>query len=179
MGEDDIMDHFRPGSKLFPPKMRTKAYMSTFGMLVVFAILMKFSWDYGFHPVVLWYFGPYTWTNAWLVLYTWLQHTDPSVPQYGEDEWTFVKGALTTIDRNYGIFDFFHHKIGSMHVLHHFFHEMPFYNADEATAAIKEFLGPLYNYDPTPWYMAMWRIAMTCHFVEDTKGIQYYKSFND
>jgi len=34
------------------------------------------------------------WTNAWLVLYTWLQHTDPSVPQYGEDEWTWVKGAI-------------------------------------------------------------------------------------
>ena len=39
------------------------------------------------------------WTNAWLVLYTWLQHNDPSVPQYGEDEWTWVKGALSTIDR--------------------------------------------------------------------------------
>jgi len=177
--EDDIMDHFRPGSKLFPPKMRAKAYMSTGGMLVVFAILMKFSWDYGFLPVVLWYFGPYTWTNAWLVLYTWLQHTDPSVPQYGEDEWTFVKGALTTIDRPYGIFDFFHHKIGSTHVAHHFFHEIPFYNGDEATAAIKEYLGPLYNYDPTPWYLAMIRIAKRCHYVEGIDGIQYYCSLED
>ena len=47
-----------------------------------------------FVPVACWYWGPYMWTNAWLVLYTWLQHTDPSVPQYGEDEWTWVKGAI-------------------------------------------------------------------------------------
>jgi len=176
---DDMMDHFRPNSKLFPPKMRTKAIISTAGMFVVLGIIAKITYDYGFVPVMLWYWGPYTWTNAWLVLYTWLQHTDPSVPQYGEDEWTFVKGALTTIDRSYGIFCFFHHKIGSTHVTHHFFHEIPFYNGDEATAAIKEFLGPLYNYDPTPWYKAMWRIGKRCHYVEGLEGIQYYKSLED
>jgi len=176
---DDMMDHFRPNSRLFPPKMRTKAYLSTAGMMFVLAIIVKLTWDYGFFPVLLWYWGPYTWTNAWLVLYTWLQHTDPSVPQYGDDEWTFVKGALTTIDRPYGIFDFFHHKIGSTHVAHHFFHEIPFYNGDEATLALKEYLGPLYNYDPTPWYKAMWRIGKTCHFVDGLEGIQFYRSFED
>lgn len=176
---DDMMDHFRPNSRLFPPKMRTKATLSTAGMFVVLGIIAKVTYDFGFVPVMLWYWGPYTWCNAWLVLYTWLQHTDPSVPQYGEDEWTFVKGALTTIDRSYGIFCFFHHKIGSTHVTHHFFHEIPFYNGDAATAAIKEFLGPLYNYDPTPWYKAMWRIGKRCHYVEGLEGIQYYKSLED
>jgi len=176
---EDFLDHYRPGSKMFPPKVQNKILISTLGVVFMHLVLLHLAIEHGPLPVLLWYVGPYMWTNAWLVLYTWLQHSDPSVPQYGEDEWTFVKGALTTIDRNYGIFDFFHHKIGSTHVLHHFFHEMPFYNADEATAAIKEFLGPLYNYDPTPWYQSMWRIAMTCHYVEDTKGIQYYKSFND
>lgn len=177
--EGEMMDHFRPNSKLFPPKMRTKAYISTAGMLVVFAIIAKLTFEYGFIPVLLWYWNPYVWTNAWLVLYTWLQHTDPSVPQYGEDEWTFVKGALTTIDRDYGIFCFFHHKIGSTHVAHHFFHEIPFYNGDEATLALKEYLGPLYNFDPTPWYKAMWRIGKRCHFVDGIEGIQYYRSFED
>lgn len=58
---------------------------------------------------------------------------------------------------------------------------MPFYKADVATKAIKEYLQPmgLYNYNPAPWYQEMWRIAHTCHYVEDTKGIQYYKSFED
>ena len=87
--------------------------------------------------------------------------------------------CISTIDRPYYIFDYFHHTIGSTHVAHHLFHEMPFFKADVATLAVKEFLGPLYNYDPTPFPMAMWKIAKTCHYVDDDKGIQYFKSFND
>lgn len=177
--EGEIMDHFRPGSKMFPKKVRGKILSSTIGCVALFAFLMKLSFDIGFLPVTLWYWNAYTWCNFWLVLYTWLQHSDPSVPQYGAEEWTWVKGALSTIDRPYGIFDFFHHKIGSTHVAHHLFHEMPFYKADLATAALKEYLGPLYNYDPAPWYVAAWRIAKRCHYVEESTGIQYYKSFED
>uniref|UniRef100_A0A7S1ZL28 Fatty acid desaturase domain-containing protein n=1 Tax=Trieres chinensis TaxID=1514140 RepID=A0A7S1ZL28_TRICV len=179
--DGEFMDHFRPGSKMFPAKISGKITLSTVTLLATLAGLVKLSVDYGFLTVFLWYTAPYMWVNAWLVLYTWLQHNDPSVPQYGADEWTWVKGALSTIDRPYGIFDFFHHKIGSTHVAHHLFHEMPFYRADEATAAIKAYLEPmgLYNYDPTPWYMAMWRIAKTCHYVEGIEGIQYYRSLED
>jgi len=177
--EGEIIDHFRPNSKMFNDKVRGKILLSTIAQIGTLALLFKLSVDHGFLTVGLWYTGPYLWTNFWLVLYTWLQHNDPSVPQYGPDEWTWVRGALSTIDRPYGIFDFFHHKIGSTHVAHHLFHEMPFYKADVATAAIKEFLGPLYNYDPMPWYKAMWKIARTCHYVEDTNGVQYYRSFED
>ena len=177
-----IMDHFRPSSPMFPEKISFKIMMSTVTTLASLIGLGYFAtMQFGFLPVLLWYWNPYFVVNGWLVLYTWLQHSDPSVPQYGEGEWTWVKGALSTIDRPYGIFDFFHHRIGSTHVAHHLFHEMPHYRAKEATAAIKAFLEPkgLYNYDPTPWYKAMWRIALTCHYVEEDTGIQYYKSFND
>lgn len=179
--DGDVMDHFRPGSKMFPAnfKLRFKIAVSTLGIICMLAALTMLSLDYGFLTVFLWYGAPYMWVNVWLVLYTWLQHTDPSVPQFGSDEWTWVKGALCTIDRDYGIFDFFHHKIGSTHVAHHFFHQMPFYKADVATQHIKKFLGPLYNYDPTSWYLEMWRIAHTCHYVDDTKGVQYFKSLQD
>jgi len=177
----EIIDHFRPSSKMFPSKLRPKIILSTAGIIATICLLFKLSMDYGFLTVTLWYTMPYMWTNSWLVLYTWLQHSDPSVPQYGATEWTWVKGTLSTIDRPYGIFDFFHHKIGSTHVAHHLFHEMPFYKADEATAAVKAFLEPmgLYNYDPTPWYKALWRIAKKCHYVESSDGIQYYKSLED
>lgn len=177
-----IMDHFRPSSPMFPEKINTKISLSTVTTLATLVYLGYFApQQFGFLPVLLWYWNPYFVVNAWLVLYTWLQHSDPSVPQYGAEEWTWVRGALSTIDRPYGIFDFFHHKIGSTHVAHHLFHEMPHYNAKEATEAIKAFLEPkgLYNYDPTPWYKAMWRVAHTCHYVEQDTGIQYYKSLND
>lgn len=181
LGAGEIIDHFRPSSKMFPAKISAKITLSTLTVLATIGFLTHLSMEHGFLTVFLWYTAPYMWTNFWLVTYTWLQHSDPSVPQYGADEWTWVRGALSTIDRSYGIFCFFHHKIGSTHVAHHLFHEMPFYKADVATAAIKEFLEPkgLYNYDPTPWYIAMWRIAKTCHYVEGTEGIQYYKSMED
>jgi len=181
LGDGEIIDHFRPSSKMFLPKVRNKIALSTLGVLATCALLFKVSMDHGFLAVFLWYGAPYMFTNAWLVLYTWLQHNDPSVPHYGADEWTWVRGALSTIDRPYGIFDFFHHKIGSTHVAHHLFHEMPFYRADEATAALKAYLEPmgLYNYDPTPWYLAMWRVAKTCHYMEGIEGVQYYRSMED
>jgi omega-6 fatty acid desaturase (delta-12 desaturase) len=161
--------------------MQGKILLSTVTELAAFYVLGSLMVRFGVAPVLLWYGGPYLFANAWLVLYTWLQHTDPSIPHYGDDEWTWVKGALSTIDRPYGIFDFFHHTIGSTHVVHHLFHEMPWYNAIEATKHVKAFLEPkgLYNYDPTPWYIAMWRIAKTCHYVDDTTGIQYFKSFEN
>eukprot|EP00529_Nitzschia_sp_RCC80_P042670 CAMPEP_0113484984 /NCGR_PEP_ID=MMETSP0014_2-20120614/24248_1 /TAXON_ID=2857 /ORGANISM="Nitzschia sp." /LENGTH=419 /DNA_ID=CAMNT_0000378613 /DNA_START=122 /DNA_END=1378 /DNA_ORIENTATION=+ /assembly_acc=CAM_ASM_000159 len=173
-----IADHFRTNSPMFPAKISWKIRLSTATTVASIAGLFYAQYEYGFMPVFLWYWNPYFFVNAWLVLYTWLQHTDPSVPQYGDGEWTWVKGALSTIDRPYGIFDFFHHEIGSTHVAHHLFHEMPHYNAREATDAIKAFLEPkgLYNYDPTPWWQAMWKVAHTCHYVEEDTGIQYYKS---
>jgi len=164
---------------MFPDKAAAKIALSTLGVVAGLGLLLKLSLVHGFLPVALWYWGPYMWINAWLVLYTWLQHCDPSVAQYGSSEWTWVKGAISTIDRPYGIFDYFHHKIGSTHVAHHLFHEMPFYKADVATAAVKEFLGPLYNHDPTPIPIAMWRMANRCHYVEGEEGVQFMKSFND
>lgn len=179
--DGELMDHYRPWSKMFPKKLRLKIAVSTIGVLLTWAAIYFVACEYGMLPIALWYLGPLMWNQAWLVLYTWLQHNDPSVPQYGNDQWTWVKGALSTIDRPYGIFDFFHHSIGSTHVAHHLFHEMPFYKADVATAAIKNYLEPmgLYNYDPTPWYKAMWRVAMTCHYIDSVDGIQYQKSLVD
>jgi len=179
--DGELMDHYRPWSRMFPKKLRFKVALSTAGVLLGWVAIYHAACQYGVLPVTLWYIGPLMWNQAWLVLYTWLQHNDPTVPQYGSDEWTWVKGALSTIDRPYGIFDFFHHKIGSTHVAHHLFHEMPFYKADVATAAIKAYLEPmgLYNYDPTPWYIAMWRVALTCHYIDDVDGIQYQKSLVD
>ena len=176
-----IMDHFRPNSPMFNPKLGNKILLSTVTIIATLAGLGYLMYEKGAMPVICWYWGPYMVVNAWLVLYTWLQHTDPSIPHYGDGHWTWVLGALSTIDRPYGIFDFFHHRIGSTHVAHHLFHEMPFYHAKEATAALKAYLEPkgLYNYDPTPWYLAMWRVAHTCHYVDSNEGIQFPKSMED
>lgn len=176
-----IADHFRPHSPMFPRKVGFKILLSTLTLVASIVALLYLGHSVGHLKVFLWYWCPYFVVNAWLVLYTWLQHTDPSVPHYGDGEWTWVRGALSTIDRSYGIFDLFHHTIGSTHVVHHLFHEMPWYHAGQATVAVQAYLEPmgLYNHDPTPWLLAMWRIAHTCHYVETDTGIQYFQSLEN
>lgn len=176
-----IADHFRPTSPMFPAKITAKILLSTVTEIASIAGLLYAGTIYGHLNLFLWYWCPYFVANGWLVLYTWLQHTDPSIPHYGDAEWTWVKGALSTIDRPYYIFDFFHHRIGSTHVVHHLFHEMPWYNAIRATKHVRAFLEPkgLYNYDPTPFWKVTWRVAHTCHYVQASEGIQYYKSLED
>ena len=80
-----------------------------------------------------------------------------------------MRGALGTVDRPYHIFEWFHHD--RFHVLHHMFLQIVFYHTDEATAAIKKKLGPLYKSDPTSFYEAMWQVPATadCHYVESVK----------
>lgn len=172
-------NHFDPRgvNELFPAHLRFKVFLSTVGVVGMLGLLAYASTVVGFKTVALMYVGPYLVVNGWLVLYTWLQHTHEAVPHYGEDEWTWLKGALSTIDRPYPwIIDECHHHIGTTHVLHHMFHTIPHYNAQEATKALREFLGEHYRYDPTPILPAMWKTAKECHYVEGLEGVQYFQS---
>ncbi|CAI5965280.1 unnamed protein product [Closterium sp. NIES-65] len=63
-------------------------------------------------------------------------------------EWSYLRGGLSTIDRDYGMFNKIHHDIGT-HVVHHLFPQIPHYNLTEATAAIKPILGNYYR-EPEP-----------------------------
>ena len=76
--------------------------------------------------------------NHWLVLITFLQHTDPILPHYRAPEFTFPRGALATLDRNLlGNLGSFMgwigacatHGISETHVAHHVASKIPHYNA--------------------------------------------------
>lgn len=139
---------------------------------------MAWTACHGIGEVMALYGGPYLVINAWLVLYTWLQHTDTDVPHFTDDDHSYVKGALHTIDRPYdkldpfGLIDFLHHKIGTTHVAHHFDSSIPHYKAEAATEAVKENFPELYLYDPTPIPAALWRVCKGCVAVEK-RGDKY------
>lgn len=76
--------------------------------------------------------------NHWLVLITFLQHTDPILPHYRAPEFTFPRGALATLDRSLlgdcgklmgWIGAHATHGISETHVLHHVSSKIPHYNA--------------------------------------------------
>lgn len=173
-GEDrGVTNHFwptRPFSQaLFPDRWKAKVKWSSFGVLVTLAFLAWWAIAGNAWQVLAVYIGPYLVVNAWLVTYTWLQHTDADIPHYGEDEWSFVRGAFCSVDRPYGtIADFLHHRIGTTHVAHHLDAKIPHYHAAEATVAIKAAFPELYRYNPTPIRKALWEVAKDCHVVAPT-----------
>jgi omega-6 fatty acid desaturase (delta-12 desaturase) len=139
--------HFIVPNKMFPPHVLLKVHISTLGICGVFYFLYLWAQQTSFAEVLAVYIGPYMVVNAWISLITYLQHTDAEVPHYDETAWTWVKGtlknlnftgALGTIDRNYPPFiDALHHYIGTTHVLHHLFSDLPHYNAKEAHVYLK------------------------------------------
>jgi len=175
-------NHFSPfaSNELFAEKLRFKVLLSSLGVAGMLGLLALASAEVGLKAVALLYFGPYVVVNGWLVLYTWLQHCHPDVPFYGEDSWNWLAGALSTVDRPYPwVVDELHHHIGSTHVCHHVFHELPHYHAVEATAAIKAFLGDHYRFEPMGITASLFQTAKHCHYVEALNGVQYFQSAID
>lgn len=163
-------NHFNPYGELFPDKLRGKVAASALGVGgMIFLLIHSGVWRV--------YIGPYLIHNAWLVLVTWLQHTSKDIPHYGDSDWTWIKGALCTVDRPYPwIIDHLHHHLGSTHVCHHLFPTIPHYHAMEATKALKITLGELYNFDKTSIATALWNTARDCEYVDGVDGVQFYKS---
>lgn len=162
----------QPKKELFPGNWKEKVYQSDIGCAVVAAGALVWAACNGVGEMMVLYGMPLIVVNAWLVLYTWLQHTDVDVPHFTDSDHNYVKGAFHTIDRPYdkldpwGIIDFLHHKIGSTHVAHHFDSTIPHYKAQVATDAIKENFPEIYLYDPTPIPEALWRVCKGCAAVE-------------
>lgn len=125
-----------------------------------------------------------------IVAITFLQHTDPTLPHYTTDEWNFVRGAAATIDRDMGFIGrHLLHGIIETHVLHHYVSTIPFYNADEASKAIRPVMGDHYRTDTKDgawgFIRALWISARMCQWVEPSaeaegasKGILFFRNHN-
>ena len=158
---------FRKGSRhLFPDSCRRLMLVSNIGLLAMVAALVMASIHFSPARVLLVYGLPYLVINAWLVGYTWLQHTDIDIPHFSSNDWNWAKGALQTVDRPYGpLLNLLHHGIGSTHVCHHINPRIPHYNAWQASALLKQRFPDLVRYDPTPIHLALWRVATRCSVV--------------
>ena len=162
---------FRNGQRdLFPKHCKRMMQVSNLGLLAMLVALILAAIQFSPLRVVCVYGLPYLVINAWLVGYTWLQHTDIDIPHFSTPDWGWAKGALQTVDRPYGPFlNLLHHGIGSTHVCHHINPRIPHYNAWKATALLKERFPELVRYDPTPIHRALWRVASRCTVVDQER----------
>jgi omega-6 fatty acid desaturase (delta-12 desaturase) len=174
---DRRANHFEPFSPLFRGTERSAVVISDIGIAVMLAILGAITYNFGFTNLVCWYGIPYLWVNGWLVFITYLQHSDIRLPHYSPEEWNFVRGALCTVDRDFGApINWWLHHINDSHVVHHLFSTMPFYNAIEVTRKhIKPIVGEYYISDNRPLYVSLWESWRNCRFVVPSEGIAYYK----
>lgn len=154
---------------LFPASFRGLMLRSNLGLLAVLVALGCAALQFSLLRVLCVYGLPYLVVNVWLVVYTWLQHTDLDIPHFCNEEWSWAKGALQTVDRPYGpLLNLLHHGIGSTHVCHHIKSTIPHYNAWRGTALLRQRYPDLVRYDPTPIHKALWRVASRCGAVSQS-----------
>ncbi|KAF9447277.1 hypothetical protein P691DRAFT_793638 [Macrolepiota fuliginosa MF-IS2] len=165
--------HYKPSSLLFRSEERHLIVISDVAILTMLFLLTYYTRTYGSRSFWCYYLMP------WMVMFTYLQHSDPTIPYYRKDEWTFARGALATVDRPvFGwVGRYILHNINTDHVAHHFFTAIPFYNLPAVTEAIKPVLGEYYNYDSTPVLHALWRSFTQCAFVEDEGDILFFRDW--
>jgi len=156
--------HFSPASKgLFKKKDANYVRASNIGMLVSAIGLSYLAAHFGMFEMWRSYVVPQVICNFYLAAITYMQHTHPDVPHFEDEQWTWLRGAISTIDRSLGSFaDYKTHYIVSSHVAHHIFSEMPYYGAEKATPYIKEHLGKYYKVMiPKPYlgstYLGFWK----------------------
>ena len=172
-------NHFwpaKPFSKaLWPSIWAKKVWISDIGVAFTLIGLLLSIYNFGIYPVIGMYFGPLLVVNVWLVVYTWLHHTDSDVPHLSNSDFSFMRGAFLSIDRPYGnVLNFLHHNIGSSHVVHHVCPTIPHYHARKATVLIKKAFVKAYLFNPDPIPKALWNIACNCVAVEsDIKKGRY------
>ncbi|KAJ7091326.1 delta-12 fatty acid desaturase [Mycena belliarum] len=171
-------NHFLPSSAIFEPRQRNYILASDAGIGAMACLLYIWTLQAGFTNFLKLYFVPYLCVNHWIVMLTYLHHCDPTVAYYRGSEWSFLRGAISTVDRPLlgWAGRVFLHNVSHDHVSHHLFSSIPFYNQPIVTEHIKAVLKDNYNYDSTNSFRALYRTFTQCCFIEDDGDIVFYKN---
>lgn len=130
------MNHFNPMEKKFENN-RLKCLISNLGIALNLFLQYQCYQSFGFLTLLNYYLLPLWVFSFWLTMVTFLHHSDKKITWYGAESWSYVKGALSTVDRDYGIFHYLTHNIGT-HQVHHLFSKIPHYRLEEATREFRK-----------------------------------------
>ena len=169
-----VGSHFDPRAALFPAGSRAAVKRSVACCGVMALGLLGFAVVAGPGALLRYYLGPYVMFVVWIDIVTYLHHTGADVPWYRGIAWSFEKGALSTIDRSYGVFEWLHHNAGC-HVVHHLLPEVPHYHLRAAASAIRPLLGARYRDAHEPILPSLLATARSCHVVPAHGGVVRYE----
>ncbi|KAE8696516.1 Omega-3 fatty acid desaturase [Hibiscus syriacus] len=175
--------HFDPNSDLFIPSERKDVITSTIYWTAMAAILFGLGFTMGPMQLLKLHGIPYVIFVMWLDLVSYLHYhgNEEKLPWYRRKEWSYSRGGLMTLDRDYGWINNIHHDIGT-HVIHHLFSQIPHYHLIEATEAAKPVLGKYYREPersgPVPFHLIGNLITSLKkdHFVSDNGDVVYYQT---
>ncbi|KVI12048.1 Fatty acid desaturase, type 1 [Cynara cardunculus var. scolymus] len=112
-------------SPIFTEREREQVLLSDLGLIAVAYAVRQAVLANGAAWVMCIYGVPVLAINAFFVLFTYLHHTHLSMPHYDSTESDWIKGALSTIDRDFGFLNRVFHHVTHTHVLHHLISYIP------------------------------------------------------
>ncbi len=166
-------NHFLPQSPIFSKELAPLVLISTFLMMGTLSFLVTVGYKTSLWFMTLSYIAPYFVVNYWLVIITLLQHAHTALPHFSNASWTYVRGSLSTVDRDFGTFwNWAFYNITDSHVIHHLIANIPHYHALEATTYARELLGDYYiKTDDQKQlfgvFISGWRALRDCSFVAE------------
>ena len=107
-----------------------------FMWMCMFSAVVWCGFAYGLAPLCVYYLFPILIFASWLVITTFLHHNDDESAWYSNKKWSYVKGNLTSVDRDYGVFNNVIHNIGT-HQIHHLFPKIPHYHLVACTKVFR------------------------------------------
>ncbi|CAO2825685.1 unnamed protein product [Amaranthus hypochondriacus] len=175
--------HFHPESDLFTPNAKKDIITSTICWSAMAFFLVGLAFIIGPIQFLKIYGVPYMIFIMWLDFVTYLHHHGHSqkLPWYRDEEWSYLRGGLTTLDRDYGVINNIHHDIGT-HVIHHLFPQIPHYHLIKATEAAKPVLGKYYRQPKKSGLFPLHLLGVFLnslkkdHYVSDIGSVVYYQT---
>ncbi len=140
LGYRQSYSHFDPRAELFDGK-RKHILLSLFCVSIMLSALVVLASQTSVLFVLFLYGLPWVFHNVCIFIVTYLQHTTEDNYWFYKKDWHFFKGALQTVDYDYGkylgpIINFFHHNIERYHFVHHLNLKIPHYRLKMAHEAI-------------------------------------------
>ncbi|KAK7090820.1 sn-1 acyl-lipid omega-3 desaturase (ferredoxin)-like [Littorina saxatilis] len=129
------VNHFNP----MHPMLKRHAVACILSLALVAAwaaVLWQYALTYGFLKLFVHFIAPDLVFASYMVIITFLHHTEEEIPWYDDSLWNYVRGQLSSVDRNYGWCHGIIHNIGT-HQIHHLFSKVPHYHLEEATAVFR------------------------------------------